>query len=157
MTSTPTITGKATEILLAQSEQERVDFMRGRGAKNVDPPLPRSSHLKLLRSGHVVPYNEMLAAQRDLVANCDQYGDTNPEAWMPTVVQDTELTEEEHIRIMQAQGAVLSQALAMSSKHRAVDAVDISPRPMDMPCGAVPLIKMGDIREGLDALSKRLG
>lgn len=153
----PTITGKGTDILLAQSEQDRVDYMRKRGAKNVDPPLPRSSHLKLLKSGHVIPYNELFAMQRDLVVNCDQYGNTDPEAWMPTVSGDEVLTEDDQIRIMQAQGELLSQALSMSNKYRASDAIDISPRPMEMPQGAEPFVHMRELRNGLDELSRRLG
>lgn len=132
-------TADTQRILIMDDEEERAASMRALGAKNIAPPLPRSSHLLLKRSGHVIPYDPMFAEQRDLVANCDATGNTDPAAWMPTVVEEVVDPVAERSRLAAAQAEVLTQAMSMSTRYRMPDAVDLSPRPMEMPNGAVPI------------------
>lgn len=56
--------------------------------------LARSSHLKNKRTGLVLPWNEMLAEQTDIMVNCDASGNTDPEAWEPTVNPEVYSDEE---------------------------------------------------------------
>lgn len=152
-------TEQTQQVLSTEDEDARIASMRAMGAKNLEPPLPRSSHLLLRKSGHVIPYDPMFAAQRDLVANCDAAGNTDPAAWLPTVVEEEFDPVAYQSGLMAAQAEVLSQALTVTAKHRMPDAVDLAPRPMDMPNGAIPLKDMtyDKLRSGLDALARRLG
>lgn len=56
--------------------------------------LARSSHLKNNRTGMVFPWSELLAEQTDIMVNCDASGNTDPEAWGPTV-NPVEYSEDE--------------------------------------------------------------
>lgn len=132
-------TAETQQILTMDDDEERAASMRALGAQNIAPPLPRSSHLLLKRSGHVIPYDPMFAEQRDLVANCDATGNTDPAAWMPTVVEEAVDPVAERSRLAAAQAEVLTQAMSLSTRYRMPDAVDLSPRPMEMPNGAVPI------------------
>ena len=111
------------------SDAERISFLKSLGAKNADPPLPRSSHLKNKKTGLVLPWNEMLAEQHDVMVNCDCYGNTDPSAWMPTVI-DRELTEEERMENLHMQSLVASQGRQLSSGYHDDSFVDpnIPPR-----------------------------
>lgn len=56
--------------------------LRSMGAVNTDPPLPHSKFIKVLKTGRVMPWNELLAEQpHSEVACCDATGDTDPSAW----------------------------------------------------------------------------
>ena len=155
----------ARQALYAEEEQARVNYMRAMGAKNLDPPLPRSSHLKLIRSGHVVPYNDILALQRDLVVNCDILGNTDPAAWRPTVQSDPVDTVEEQAALVAAQAQVLATASEITNRDRQPDAADLSPRPEKMPDGAQPFNTYGQrdeefkqqLRSGIDNLKRMMG
>lgn len=118
------------------SEDRQLAYMRSLGAKNLDPPLLPSSHLKLIKSGHVVPYDPILAIQTSLVVNCDAYGNTDPMAWLPTVRNVEEDPVEARARIVAAQAEVMAQALSITATHKQPH-VDYSPRPMELPHGAV--------------------
>lgn len=56
------------------------------GVVNTEPPLPHSPCLKNKRTGRVLPWNELLANQHDLVECCDANGNTDEAAWGPLVV-----------------------------------------------------------------------
>lgn len=133
MNTAQNIPFKAVDL---SSEDRQLAYMRSLGAQNLDPPLLHSSHLKLIRSGHVVPYDPILALQTSLVVNCDAYGNTDPMAWLPTVQHEEEDPVEARARIVAAQAEVMAQALSITETHKQ-PYVDYSPRPMELPHGAV--------------------
>lgn len=100
------------------SEENRIQYMKSLGARNLDPPLPRSSHLRNKVNGRVLPWDEMLAEQRDIMECCDANGNTDPAAWMPTV-DNSEHSEGERAELMaQAQAQVLAQATVTQNTYR---------------------------------------
>lgn len=110
-------------VLDMENENERIALMKSMGAKNVDPPLPRSSHLINKKTGLILPWNEMLAEQRDVMENCDANGNTDPAAWMPTVI-DRELTDDERMETLHAQGLAVEHGQKMSSGFRDMSLID---------------------------------
>lgn len=78
----------------------RVEYMRAMGAINIDPPLARSSHLKNIKTGLVLPWSPGLAEQRDIMVNCDANGNTDTAAWAGTV-NPVGYTESEQDALMQ--------------------------------------------------------
>lgn len=91
-------------IMDARTPQERSQMFKAMGVMNAEPPLPHSPCLKNVRTGIVLPWNELLAAQRDLVVCCDENGNTDPEAWESKVVQET--TPNEMLLIMAQQSLI---------------------------------------------------
>lgn len=130
-----------SDIFRMESEQDRINYMREMGALNMEAPLVRSSHLKILSTGQVVPWEHILSLQTDLVANCDKDGNTDPSAWMDTVNPE-EYNEQEHqIEVSRAYSSSLamrSMGDAMSSKFQVENAVDLQPQETGYPYGAVP-------------------
>lgn len=100
------------------AEETRVAYMKSLGAKNLDPPLPRSSHLRNKQNGRVLPWDEMLAEQRDIMECCDANGNTDPAAWIPTVDTSNHDPEERAELMAKAQAIVASQAIAASNTYR---------------------------------------
>lgn len=76
------------QLLDAQDENERTALMRQMGVANIDGPLPHSPCLKNIRTGVVLPWNELLAQHHDLVVCCDEDGNTDPAKWGPKVIQN---------------------------------------------------------------------
>lgn len=72
-------------VLNQEFAENKIEAMRAMGARNVDPPLARSAYLKNAKTGLVLPWSLGLAEQRDIMVNCDEYGNTDPSAWMATV------------------------------------------------------------------------
>lgn len=95
-------------IMDAGSEEARADIMRQMGVMNADPPLPHSPCLKNIRTGVVLPWNELLAQQKDLVVCCDEDGNTDPAAWEPKVI--TETVSNEALALMAQQTMFVSEA-----------------------------------------------
>lgn len=121
-----------------EDEAARIAYMKAMGAVNVDPPLPRSSHLRNKKTGLVLPWNEMLAEQRDIMECCDASGNNDPRAWMPTV-DNSEVDEDaRQAEILRAQSLVLAQGKRQSSGYEQPH-TPVEAQPMDMPYGAVPL------------------
>lgn len=142
------------------NDAERVSFLKSLGAKNADPPLVRSSHLKNIKTGLILPWNEMLAEQRDVMVNCDAYGNTDPSAWMPTVI-DRELTPEETMETLHAQSLNVSQGKQLSSGYHDNSFVDPNvPPKVSYPAGSTAFTDTGadDVKtkDAFDALLKRL-
>lgn len=117
------------------TEEQRVAYMKSLGATNLDPPLVHSTHLRIKKTGRVLPWNELLAEQTTLVENCDAFGNTDPMAWMPTVKPEGETSSEDMNHW--AQSVVLSQASQMTGDFRRADAPVMTARPLDMPNSAV--------------------
>lgn len=133
-------------VFTQDDDAARIAYMKALGAVNVDPPLPRSSHLRNKKSGLVLPWNEMLAEQRDIMECCDVHGNTDPRAWMPTV-DNTEIDEEaRQMEILKAQSLVLAQGKKQSSGYEQPH-TPVEAQPMDMPYGAIPLDDLDDERQ----------
>lgn len=120
----------AMDDVFQHDGEDRVEYMKRLGARNTDPPLPQSSHLKIKATGRVLPWQPLLAMQTELVECCDATGDTDPEAWGPTVKQEVFDPEANKKLMMQAQAVALAQAEKMSNEHKVVDALDMTPQPM---------------------------
>lgn len=86
MQPTPVRPAAASIVLDQDFAANAVEHMRAMGAQNVEPPLPRSAFLKNIKTGLILPWSEGLAEQRDLMVNCDAYGNTDPSAWANTVI-----------------------------------------------------------------------
>jgi hypothetical protein len=69
--------------------EERAGFLQHLGVKNATPPLAHSPCLKNKKTGLILPWNPMLAEQRDILECCDESGNTNPEAWQDKVQEDS--------------------------------------------------------------------
>lgn len=128
----------ATADVFDYDGQARVDYMKRLGARNTDPPLPRSSHLKIKANGRVLPWDATLAIQTDLVECCDSEGNTDPEAWEKTVDHSAYDPEEGKALQQQAQAIAIAQATKMSTEHTVENHIDMTPRPMKYPDGIVP-------------------
>lgn len=89
-------------ILDARDSNERMALMRQMGVANLDPPLPHSPCLKNIRTGTVLPWNELLAAQRDLVVCCDEDGNTDEAVWGPKVIEHAPSNRELSMQASQA-------------------------------------------------------
>lgn len=113
--------------LLELSPDARVAEAQRLGIRNAGPPLPKSSHLKVKLTGVVLPWNELLAEQKDLVLCCDAQGNTDPAAWRATVAIDTPLTEEQLALATAAHNAVVAQGEAIANEYRVTEAVDTTP------------------------------
>ena len=113
--------------LLDLPPDERVAAAMQMGIRNAGPPLPHSSHLKVKLTGVVLPWNELLAEQKDLVMCCDAQGNTDPSAWRATISPDAPLTEEQLALVTAAHEAVVAQGNAIANEYRHEHAVDTTP------------------------------
>lgn len=69
---------------ISRDENALYEMLVASGAKNLVPPLPRSSYVKIidgLSTGEVHCWTEYFASRPDLCVNCDEYGDTDPAKW----------------------------------------------------------------------------
>lgn len=130
----------------------RVESMRAMGATNVDPPLARSAYLKNTKTGLVLPWTPGLAEQRDIMVNCDAYGNTDPSTWADSVsVVDFNSNE---------QDALMQQAMttiAGYQRHEVIQPEVKMNEPVVFPHEARPLDEyMADVNaaivDNLDAL-----
>lgn len=146
VTPQPIDGGAPASVFSNDDDASRIAYMKSLGAVNVDPPLPRSSHLKNKKSGLVLPWNEMLAEQRDIMECCDASGNTDPRAWVPTV-DNSEVDEDaRQAEILRAQSLVLAQGKKQSSGYEQPH-TPVEAQPMDMPYGAIPLDDLNDERQ----------
>ncbi len=134
-----------------EREEDRVAYMRALGARNVDPPLPRSTHLKIIANGRVLPYDDMLAEQRELVQNCDQFGNTDPAAWGP-YVDNTEVDpDEQRIAMARAQEAILEQAAHITAHGRQPQVDPSIPLPVEYPAGVIAVADIQNLHSLLES------
>lgn len=120
----------AMDDVFQHDGEDRVEYMRRLGARNTEPPLPHSSHLKIKASGRILPWDTLLATQNDLVECCDENGNTDPDVWKLTVKDEPYDPDANKKLMMQAQATALAQAEKMSNEHRVEDALDMSVKPM---------------------------
>ena len=77
------------------NSEERAGFLEHLGVKNATPPLAHSPCLKNKKTGIILPWNPMLAEQRDILECCDEQGNTDPAAWQAKVQEDSSEDERE--------------------------------------------------------------
>lgn len=148
-----TVSPLPTEQVLDQNfAMNRVEAMRAMGAKNVDPPLVRSAYLKNIQTGLVLPWSQGLAEQRDIMVNCDAYGNTEPAAWLNSV-NPVEYSPAEQDALMQQ--AMIS--IADRRQHEIPMPTQEMNQSVVFPYGAVPMDEfMSDVNtaivDNLDAM-----
>lgn len=92
------------------NSEERAGFLEHLGVKNATPPLAHSPCLKNKKTGIILPWNPMLAEQRDILECCDEQGNTDPAAWQDKVQEDSSEDERELM------AAALNEATFRQSK-----------------------------------------
>lgn len=92
------------------NSEERAGFLEHLGVKNATPPLAHSPCLKNKKTGIILPWNPMLAEQRDILECCDEQGNTDPAAWQDKVQEDSSEDERELM------AAALSEATSRQSE-----------------------------------------
>lgn len=92
------------------NSEERAGFLEHLGVKNATPPLAHSPCLKNKKTGIILPWNPMLAEQRDILECCDEQGNTDPAAWQDKVQEDNSEDERELM------AAALNEATSRQSK-----------------------------------------
>lgn len=125
-------------IVLDQNfAQHAMEEMRNLGAKNAEPPLAPSSHLKNVKTGVIFPWSAALAEQRDILVNCDENGNTDPAVWKKTLLQEQDLPDQSNL-----------MEKAYASLHKPQNFMQASPpqmnAPAQMPHGAQTLDKYLD-------------
>lgn len=126
----------SAEVFNKTSAEERNAYMRSLGAKNIIPPLPRSSHVRNRKTGKIYPWNDLLAEQQELMECCDATGNTDPDAWMPTVISED--VEQDSAAIQQARmlrDAVVRDA---TTKFMQPHAPTTTPQEAPLPENTVP-------------------
>lgn len=144
--------------VLGLDDAARVSAMKAMGAKNVDPPLVRSSHLKNAKTGVIFPWNEMLAEQTEIMVNCDANGNTDPAAWLPTVSAE-DISEDERMEMLHARSLSVAQGAAMTRGYEVPRPIPTQNQPI-FPEGVVAFddTSHADIisQEAFNALLERL-
>lgn len=92
------------------NSEERAGFLEHLGVKNATPPLAHSPCLKNKKTGIILPWNPMLAEQRDILECCDEQGNTDPAVWQDKVQEDNSEDERELM------AAALNEATSRQSK-----------------------------------------
>lgn len=92
------------------NSEERAGFLEHLGVKNATPPLAHSPCLKNKKTGIILPWNPMLAEQRDILECCDEQGNTDPAAWQGKVQEDSSEDERELM------AAALNEATSRQNK-----------------------------------------
>lgn len=135
-----TVSKLAPVQVFDMAEANRVSYMKSLGARNLNPPLPRSPFLRNKVTGRIMPWNELLSEQTELMECCDAEGNTDPAAWSGLVPKET-MTEAEMEAIVARKQ---SQLLATASAHGGT--ASVRPTLPSMP-DATPLptgVKYGD-------------
>ncbi len=123
------------DIFNKGTAEERNAYMRSLGAKNILPPLPRSSHVRNRKTGKIYPWNELLAEQQELMECCDATGNTDPNAWMPTVATNPD--EPVNGDLLQAKMLRDAVAQEMTSQYLQPNAPVTQPQEAPLPDNTV--------------------
>lgn len=136
-------------VLDMQDAADRQQALQQAGALNASPPLPRSTHLKNKNTGLVLPWNSLLAEQRDIMVCCDAEGNTDPSAWASDVNSVDYTSDERDSLWMDARQRVFEQASTTTDKHRMAERPS---RPVDettgLAFGARSLVRYYEDLEG---------
>lgn len=135
-------------VMDAKDEESRRTMLRQMGVMNVDPPLPHSPCLKNIRTGVVLPWNELLAQQRDLVVCCDENGDTDPAAWEPKVIVDGVPND---MLLLMAQKTLFDDSPTTQFEHYMPQAKQVAGQSEYEKRDAVPFTDIQKLRERLNA------
>lgn len=84
-----TVGSQDASAVFSLDSEERAGFLQHLGVKNATPPLAHSPCLRNKKTGLILPWNPMLAEQRDILECCDESGNTDPEAWQDKVQEDS--------------------------------------------------------------------
>lgn len=114
------------EIILDEDfANDRVAKMRELGAVNAAPPLAPSTHLKNKFTGVIFPWSAALAEQRDILVNCDESGNTDPEAWQPHLLSDNQIAEADQSDLMtQAYSKIVAASGAPTISKKGENSLD---------------------------------
>lgn len=93
--SATTVGNQDVSTVFNLNSEERAGFLEHLGVKNATPPLAHSPCLKNKKTGIILPWNPMLAEQRDILECCDEQGNTDPAAWQGKVQEDSSEDERE--------------------------------------------------------------
>ena len=93
--SATTVGNQDVSTVFNLNSEERAGFLEHLGVKNATPPLAHSPCLKNKQTGIILPWNPMLAEQRDILECCDEQGNTDPAAWQDKVQEDSSEDERE--------------------------------------------------------------
>lgn len=110
----PVSSPTGADVFEIASESGRAAYLKSLGARNADPPLPHSPCLRIKATGRVLPWNELLAEQRDLAECCDANGNTDPEAWAHLVVTGEEDEGDLRAEMLKAQEKALEMNADMA-------------------------------------------
>jgi len=133
---------------------ERVEYLRSLGARNVEPPLPKTNYLRqVVRDrdgnfrgyGKIVAWTPGLAAQTDIAVNCDDDGNpiTREEAGQIEArqsrvpVQDRQLPPDDPDMVLM--DALDDLAEPMDAIRKAARAYEMNTTMHVTPDGVVPL------------------
>lgn len=108
--SATTVGNQDVSTVFNLNSEERAGFLEHLGVKNATPPLAHSPCLKNKKTGIILPWNPMLAEQRDILECCDEQGNTDPAAWQDKVQEDSSEDERELM------AAALNEATSRQSK-----------------------------------------
>lgn len=114
-------------------DNPQVETLQRLGVVSAFEPLPHSAFLKNKKTGVVLPYSDRLAQMRDIMENCDRFGNTDPAMWMPTVVQEGDYDPDLQAALLHSAIANINQA-----KNQTPAPVVNDPNERKMPYGAKP-------------------
>lgn len=117
MNTSGMITKPDMRNLLNLPQDDMVEALQRTGAMNAQPPLVRSSHLKNKVTGLVLPWNPLIAEQRDIMENCDANGNTDPSAWEGTVDMREYTEADRDADYWAARESVVQQAMQMTDGY----------------------------------------
>ena len=73
-----------------EPDDEMMARLRDMGAKNIEPPLPRSKYIRIKATGEIHMWTEFFASRPDLCECCDEYGSTDSTKWdKDTIISST--------------------------------------------------------------------
>lgn len=96
----PVMQADPTIVLDQHFSENAMDEMRKLGAMNAAPPLAPSTHLKNRITGVILPWTPGLAEMRDILVNCDEYGNTDPAAWKKTARREEDIPDRDELTQM---------------------------------------------------------
>lgn len=143
LNSATAVGGQDVSNLLNMDDEARLAYMKQMGVRNILPPLPHSPCLKNKKTGIVLPWNNLLAEQQDLVECCDEHGNTDPAAWQPKVITKEAMTQEE--LLMRSQQQIIMQQF--EDKQFARPATDTHPNEGPSDYERLGVIAFADIQK----------
>ena len=133
-----------TAVFDLRDDAARVAYFKQMGAQNCDPPLQHSPFLRNKKTGAILPWEPILAEQTEILECCDAYGNTDPAAWQPLVIEEEELDPQEaqiiamqHLAQVNQSKRFINNEMRNMGVHQQSMPVE-QPVPEGMPYGAIP-------------------